>query len=163
MSWYETEIWSHADRILFTVFNLGPEGSAPELAGLIGLRNADAENQFAVVGYLATFPPSRRTYVTTHAVGLLLMWCLDDLGLEIMMWYTDEKNEQAIRAARRAGFAELGPEWRGVLTAVDLEGFTVQGSQLKKHDNRRRIMGLRLLCENWPDTKKSITEQMARS
>jgi len=54
------------------------------------------------------FPRFQRTFVGTHAHGLLLQQCLDPLpsglGLRRVQWQANSQNATSIRAAERMGY-----------------------------------------------------------
>ncbi|KAG9093971.1 hypothetical protein FRC06_011292 [Ceratobasidium sp. 370] len=60
------------------------------------------------IGYAIVLPAYQRSFVSTHAIGLLLRYALDlpadgGLGLRRVQWQTHADNAPSIRAARRMG------------------------------------------------------------
>ena len=113
--------------ILFAVLDKGA-GEGERMAGVIGLVNTSAANLAAEIGWVVTFAAFRRTYVTTHAVGLLLRYCLSPrtargtsppgLGLRRVWWTAHPSNAPSLRAARRVGMRVEGTQrWAWVLPA----------------------------------------------
>ena len=103
-------------------------GEGERMAGVIGLVNTSAANLAAEIGWVVTFAAFRRTYVTTHAVGLLLRYCLSPrtargtgppgLGLRRVWWTAHPSNAPSLRAARRVGMRVEGTQrWAWVLPA----------------------------------------------
>lgn len=88
-------------------------------AGIAGLV---AQPDHATVDFgLILLPSFRRTFVATHALGLLLAHCLDPpenggLGLRRVQWQCNAANEASVRVAERMGFVrEAVVRWKEVL------------------------------------------------
>jgi RimJ/RimL family protein N-acetyltransferase len=98
-------------------------------AGIFGLTRTQLENLSTELGWALIFPPFQRTHVTTHAIAMLVDYCLTlstsdavhvflplcganaptsstprGLGLRRVAWTTSPHNEASIRAAKRMGF-----------------------------------------------------------
>ncbi|KAI0697922.1 acyl-CoA N-acyltransferase [Cytidiella melzeri] len=167
-SWYEREIWSHADRVLFAVFNNHEgEDSATHrqaAAGFIGLTNAvvDDVERSAEVAYLVTHPLFQRTHVTSHAVGLLLMWCFDEMRFDKVDWYADEQNERACQAAERMGFKkEAGKSSMTSFLGIDVRDFALQVGRQEK-GGKKRIVHLVMARDEWQDGRRILSERMGK-
>jgi RimJ/RimL family protein N-acetyltransferase len=133
-----------------------------QAAGLIGLKNTEVDEPSAEVAYLITFPPFQRTHVTTHAVGLLMFWCFDELRFRRLLWYTDERNERACWTAERLGFrrGEDQNEARRCLE-IDLKDLALSfGYPGQK--NEYKMIKLSSTIEGWQDGKSVVVKQMNR-
>ncbi|KAG8697547.1 hypothetical protein FRC09_007785 [Ceratobasidium sp. 395] len=78
------------------------------LAGAMGYLRADPESASIEIGYAIVLPAYQRTFVSTHAIGLLLRYALDlpvdgGLGLRRVQWQAHADNAPSIRAAQRMG------------------------------------------------------------
>jgi RimJ/RimL family protein N-acetyltransferase len=92
-----------------TINSQGASQPAGSLAGIIGLLNAQPHNAACELGYLLILRPFQRTFVTTHACGLLLQYLLrptsqGGLGLRRAAWKAHWQNAPSIAAAKRLGF-----------------------------------------------------------
>ncbi len=104
---------------------------AGSLAGFIALANVSPENLSAEVGSVRTFPAFQRTYVTSHAAGLLLKYCLElptatptpGLGLRRVEWGATKGHVASTKAAERMGFKREGiTRWHKVVYNKDKKG-----------------------------------------
>ncbi|KZW01209.1 acyl-CoA N-acyltransferase [Exidia glandulosa HHB12029] len=112
-AWY-AKIAADRTRTLWAIYDLS--SSAPVFAGIIGLLNASLENLSAEIGYVTIFPAFQRTHVNTHASGLLLHYCFDELRLRRVQWQAHVDNLPSRRAAARLGFKEEGiVRWQRVV------------------------------------------------
>ncbi|KAI0084859.1 acyl-CoA N-acyltransferase [Irpex rosettiformis] len=93
------------------------------LAGFIALANASPQNLGVEIG--------SRTYITSHAVGILLRYCLElptarpvaGLGLRRVEWGATKGHDASAKAAERMGFKREGVmRWHRVVYNVDKEG-----------------------------------------
>ncbi|QRV88913.1 GNAT family acetyltransferase [Ceratobasidium sp. AG-Ba] len=74
----------------------------------MGYLNAAPEFASVEIGYAIVLPAYQRTFVSTHAIGLLLRYALDlpadgGLGLRRVQWQAHADNAPSIRAAQRMG------------------------------------------------------------
>jgi RimJ/RimL family protein N-acetyltransferase len=94
---------------------------AGEPVGMIGYLNTDAPNLLSEIGFVVVFPAWQRTFVSTHAIGLLLSYALSapadgGLGLRRVQWQCHNSNAPSRRAAERMGFVLEGEmRWAKVL------------------------------------------------
>ena len=91
------------------------EGETESLAGVIGLPRASPAQLTAEIGFLIVFPAFQRTHVATHAVGLLLRYCLNlpsasppGLGMRRVQWVSYPQNTASLRLAEKMGFKKEG-------------------------------------------------------
>ncbi|TCD60891.1 hypothetical protein EIP91_009368 [Steccherinum ochraceum] len=102
-----TRVQSDPSNIVFAV--LDKTRADLPLAGLVGLLGTSPADLSTELGWLVTLPAFQRTHTTTHAVGLLLAYCLDlpeegGLGLRRVQYRTHVLNGASIRVAERFGF-----------------------------------------------------------
>lgn len=151
---------------VWVVYNKTSAGNTEdEIGGLIGLLDTDPANLSTEVGFVFTLPPFQRTHVTTHAVGLLLAWCLDELKLRRVQWQTNAQNEKSVRAAQKMGFIMEGiVRWQRVLPPEKRD----TGSKPPNGDPKPEFYGRdsALLSVCWDDwesgVKEKVSERMAR-
>ncbi|CAE6426205.1 unnamed protein product [Rhizoctonia solani] len=91
-----------------------------QLAGTIGYLRASPETASIEIGYVIVLPPYQRTFVSTHAIGLLLNYALQKpgdggLGLRRVQWMAHADNAASVRAAER-----MGLKMEGVLRRIEL-------------------------------------------
>ncbi|KEF58655.1 uncharacterized protein A1O9_06581 [Exophiala aquamarina CBS 119918] len=174
-------------------------------AGTIGLLNTDVSRSRTEVGHkpkprrgsegpsidepliyasdtpspkIVIFPRFQRTFVGTHAHGLLLQQCLDPLpsglGLRRVQWQANSQNTTSIRAAQRMGYQLEGiMRWERALA----EGKTgigpsdAQGKGLPMLDANGKTLGIgrhsAMLAICWDDWtggggRKRVLELMSR-
>ncbi|THG95604.1 hypothetical protein EW026_g6082 [Hermanssonia centrifuga] len=106
LQWVETRVRIDPAVTLFAVLDKTSPDGEEKIAGLIGLLNTSPENLSTEIGFVLTLPPFQRTHVTTHAVGILLFWCLDELGMRRVQWQANEDNEKSWMAAEKLGFTK---------------------------------------------------------
>lgn len=128
------------------------EPSTFQPAGLIGLKNTSEGELSTEIGWLVTLPQFQRTHVTTHAIGLLLLWAFDELGMDRVQWYTDERNERSLRAAERMGFvrSEARSRREQELSAFDLSlgGIVLpNGGRPRKHGRKQEMQMIELAVD----------------
>ncbi|KAH7335238.1 acyl-CoA N-acyltransferase, partial [Rhizoctonia solani] len=91
----------------------GQVETAHALAGTIGYLRASPELSSVEIGYVIILPSYQRTFVSTHAIGLLLDYALKQpsdggLGLRRVQWQAHADNTASIRAAQRMGMKMEG-------------------------------------------------------
>lgn len=107
---------SYADKRMFTfVILVAPEhrGDGADLAGMVSLTNADAENRRADIGLLHVLPEAQGRGIGTRACRLLLRHGMDSrerggLGLVRREWRASTANDASIRLAQKLGLREVG-------------------------------------------------------
>ncbi|KAI0030308.1 acyl-CoA N-acyltransferase [Vararia minispora EC-137] len=150
-------------NILFLVLDKGrPDPAHPDLAGgiagFISLIDTDPARMKTEIGWVVILPAFQRTYVTTHANGLLLRVCLElpdngGLGLRRVQWCTHELNAKSAAAAQRLGFKMEGTlRWTTVLP----EGMEGSGAQPRQGDPMEKNPGrgsvtLSMCWDTWED------------
>lgn len=159
---HESYIRSQPDRTLFAAFDTSrSEGSGAQerLAGLIGLMNTSVDNLCTEVAFGFTLPPFQRTHVTTHAVGLLLSWCFDELKLRRVQWQTNEGNERSWRAAMKVGFKKEGVKrWDRALPPGKGGQLTRDGDPRGDWLGRHTVL-LAICWDDWEDEVKSVVHE----
>lgn len=161
LEWVEHRIRRDPALVLFAMIDKtkltphGPEAAA--IAGIIGLLDTVPAHLSTELGLLFTLPASRGTHVTAHAVGLLLRWCFDTLGMRRVQWRSDPRNGASIRVAERAGFTREGVRrWDRVLPPGKA------GVKAREGDECEGLHTLYLsICwDDWEDWKGRMQEVM---
>ncbi|KAJ6598163.1 acyl-CoA N-acyltransferase [Mycena vulgaris] len=138
--------------VLFAVLDKTAPG-APQLAGTIGFLDTSPANRSTEIGFVITLPRFQRTHVTSGAVGLLLRFALEGLGLRRVAWKANAWNARSVRAAERMGFRqEAVLRWDRVLPAWKTEGGN--GGGVREGDPRTGCLGrdtvvLSLCWDDW--------------
>lgn len=159
-------------------------------AGVIALQKADPMNAFGEIGFvclpikpaqthigsdlgiqITILPAFQRTFVTSNAVGLLLLYTLDSppngLGLRRCQWQTHAGNEPSKRVATRMCFTFEGVERFQRVVPTNKIGNGFDTSLLSD------VLGQRLgpsrdsaifahYCDEWPEKRKQVVEVMER-
>ncbi|PPQ73883.1 hypothetical protein CVT24_011943 [Panaeolus cyanescens] len=110
-----------ANAVAFAVIDktkpADPRGNIPgRFAGLYGYTSISPQNLALEIGPAVTLPEFQRTFVTSHAVGLLLKYALDvpkedgtgGLGFRRVVWSANPDNMASVTAAERMGFKREG-------------------------------------------------------
>jgi RimJ/RimL family protein N-acetyltransferase len=143
-------------------FQVGNETHSGTPAGTIGLLNTDPANRATELGYILIDPAWQRTFVSTHAIGLLLGYALEDLQLRRVAWQCNAVNGASRRAAERMGFVlEARLRWARVLRAdKEGNGRSVRGGELPGRDS----FVLSITWEDWATggTKQHVERLMGR-
>ncbi|KAJ7639448.1 GNAT family acetyltransferase [Roridomyces roridus] len=112
------ELFDDPNGILLAVTDK-PTG---RLAGVIGLGQTSFRDMSTEIGPVICFPEFQRTYVTSHAVAVLLRHCLDlpseagGMGFRRVQWKAHSMNVASVKAAERMGFKMEGTlRWTHVL------------------------------------------------
>lgn len=113
-AWYADRIQSDTGTVLFAIID--KTASSPKshpnqggaLAGVLSYCFTSAPDLRTEIGHVIVFPKWQRTFLTTNAVGLLLIHALDTpnkggLGLRRVQWRTYEQNTPSVNAALRLG------------------------------------------------------------
>ncbi|KII85015.1 hypothetical protein PLICRDRAFT_45119 [Plicaturopsis crispa FD-325 SS-3] len=161
----ENYIRRNPNCILFAAIDkTKPDPRHPELggsyAGYFGLLDISAHNLATEIGPVVVLPEFRGTGISTHAIGLLLCYCLDlpsagGLGLRRAYWHTNEKNIASIKLAQKAGLRYEGTmRWNSVLA----EG--KEGNETRKDDPvRAKGRNTALLAVCWDDWEGGLRER----
>ncbi|EKM51083.1 uncharacterized protein PHACADRAFT_103896 [Phanerochaete carnosa HHB-10118-sp] len=150
---------------LFVVYNKSVENETDQIAGLIGFLNTVPAYLSTEIGFVFTLPPFQRTHVTTHAVGLLLAWCFDELKLRRVQWQANALNEKSVSAAQKMGFILEGIiRWQRLLPPEKSE----RGLKPREDDPKPEYYGrnsalLSVCWDDWEDgVRQQVQERMAR-
>jgi len=160
--------------IVFAILDkttLNKESGEPAFAGMIELLNTEPQHLSTELGFAITLLPFQRTHVTTNAMGLMLMWCLDPpknggLGLRRVQWQTNMLNEASKRSAERMGFKmECVVRWERALPPGK-EGLP-WGSSIVGEDGKVQYPGrhtavLALCWDDWEVEREKIIKEMER-
>ncbi|KAG8906504.1 hypothetical protein FRB99_006724, partial [Tulasnella sp. 403] len=128
--WFETRIRGDSGTLMFAIIDrTKPSPSShPDqggaFAGVIAYLNTSLSNLSTEIGHLLILPEWQRTFLTTNAVGLLLMHALEvpghgGYGLRRVQWQANEQNAPSVKAAKRLGFDMEGIiRWDRILPAL---------------------------------------------
>ncbi|KAJ7176862.1 acyl-CoA N-acyltransferase [Mycena filopes] len=148
----EQRIQPSRAMVLFAVFDLLGD-TQPQMAGIIGLLDTSPENLSTEIGFVVTLPQFQRTHVTANAVGLLLRWTLEDLGLRRVAWKANAHNARSVNAAKRLGFRqEAVMRWERVLPASKTgtgNGVSTRGGDPRAECPGRDTVVLSLCWDDW--------------
>lgn len=145
-----------------------PELGGGGLAGMLGLINSSAPNLITEIGFVAILPAFQRTHIATHAVGLLMQYCLElptspmrGLGLRRVEWRAHEKNIPSARLAARMGFRREGVlRWHWVLPPPLARDGEKPGKGDQWPDNYGRHTLLLSVCwDDWEGGVKDIVQK----
>lgn len=93
------------------------------IAGVIGYLHSSPSNLSIELGPVVILPPWQRTFMSSHAIGLMLNYALNlpsdgGLGLRRVAWQANPFNVPSVRAAERMGFIAEGVQrWTWILPA----------------------------------------------
>lgn len=107
--WFRREssnmLFAIIDKTKQTAGDDDAESLKNSVAGMIGLIHASPRDHLIEIGPVVVLPAFQRTFVTTHAVSILLRYCLDlapsGLGLRRVQWGANPYNKASIRVAER--------------------------------------------------------------
>ncbi|KAJ3769787.1 acyl-CoA N-acyltransferase [Lentinula raphanica] len=147
-----------------------PLTNNPTPAGICGYVHTDPSNLLTEL-FVLVFPPSQRTHIGSHMVGLLMRYALNvpgkgGLGLRRVQWSANVKNEGSIGLARKMGMRDEGVRrWARVLVVEKGEGGN--GVQRRRGDPReecpgRDTLGLAICWDEWEDGGKERVEKILR-
>ncbi|THH11137.1 hypothetical protein EW146_g8144 [Bondarzewia mesenterica] len=173
LSFVEMRVRRDPGWVMFAVIDKGrPDPAHPEfeggsMAGVIGLISTSAANLSTEVGWVVTFPAFQRTHVTSHAVGLLLRYCLEPasapvpgLGLRRVQWTANTRNIPSITAAQRTGFKLEGTlRWTWVLPEGK-EGHVPRKNDPKSENPGRDSAMLSICCDDWENGGREHVKQL---
>ncbi|KUJ14093.1 uncharacterized protein LY89DRAFT_721205 [Mollisia scopiformis] len=142
-----------------------------EYAGTIALETTSrkhASTELAIV----IFPQFHRTYVASHAIGLLLLYVLDPpakggLGLRRVVWRCHWLSEASRRVAERMGFVFEGVmRWERVLEGgrvrAEAEELGRRNGTGGKEGVGRHSVVLSVVWDEWEVKRGMVVEQMER-
>ncbi|PSR97102.1 hypothetical protein PHLCEN_2v4383 [Hermanssonia centrifuga] len=165
LDWVETRIRCDPTLVLFAVLDKSKTSAHPEsqaLAGTIGLLDTSPDHLRTEIGLLFTLPTYWRTHITANAVGLLLSWCFDELGMRRVQWRSDPMNVASIRVAERMGFQrERVKRWDRVL-APGKEGVEVRADDVMPEGKGLHTMYLAICWDDWGEWRERVLEVMNR-
>ncbi|KAI9739976.1 MAG: hypothetical protein M1818_005032 [Claussenomyces sp. TS43310] len=171
-AFYESRILSTSTETLFAIL-AKPDASnqGGRFAGIIGLQNASPNNASIEIGFITVLPAFQRTFVTSNAVGLLLLYTLDlppaGLGLRRCQWQSHADNEASKRVATRMQFTFEGVQrFQRVVPATKVgNGFdtshwpAVMGRSLGPS---RDSAVFAHYCDEWPERRKIVVAILER-
>ncbi|EAU85386.1 hypothetical protein CC1G_07080 [Coprinopsis cinerea okayama7 len=134
------------------------------IAGIIGYLNTSTRNLSTEIGPVVVLPSWQRTFVSSHAIGLMLNYALNlpsegGLGYRRVAWTANPFNNASVRAAERMGFKIEGIQrWTWVLPLGRDGGKPpVDG---KRGAGQGRDSTVLSVC--WDDWENGTREQVAR-
>jgi RimJ/RimL family protein N-acetyltransferase len=190
-AWYKFRIQASNAETLFAIL-VKPQTVDEEesFAGVIGLQNAKPINASIEIGFvcfplehlqgqqeltvgckITILPAFQRTFVTSNAVGLLLLYTLDPppagLGLRRCQWQAHASNEPSRRVAARMHFTFEGVQrfQRVVPKNKTGNGFdtsrlpTVAGADIGQS---RDSAVFAHYCDEWPEKRGKVLAVMDR-
>ena len=102
--------------------------------------------------FVTILPAFQRTYVQTHATGLLLRFLLDEHKFRRVQWTAHSENKRSIAAAVRLGFVLEGVmRWHRVIPRCK-EGVEVNRADTGVEENPGRHTAMLAVC--WDDWEK---------
>ncbi|OJJ46437.1 hypothetical protein ASPZODRAFT_116956 [Penicilliopsis zonata CBS 506.65] len=144
-----------------------------QVAGMVGLVSTNPVNAVTEIAIVIS-PDFHRTYVSSNAVGLLLLYALDPpskggLGLRRVEWQCHADNEASRRTATRMGFELEGIlRWHRVMP-IGTEGVSLSVDALEKRNGTvgempgRHTAFFSIVWEEWEEKRPKVVAQMERS
>jgi len=171
-AWYESKIATTDSETLFAIL-VKPKTTDEQsvFAGIIGLQNASLINATIEIGFIAVLPAFQRTFVTTNAVGLLLMYTLDHppdgLGLRRCQWQGHADNEPSKRVAVRMRFTYEGIQRFQRVMPMNKVGNGYDTSGMPDLMGRnwgpsRDSAVFAHYCDEWPEERSNVVAVMER-
>jgi RimJ/RimL family protein N-acetyltransferase len=160
----ETHFRQDPGYIAFAIIDKGRNNA---LAGFIALGHTSVSMLATEISWIIVLPEFRRSYVTTHAVGIILRVCLElpsagGLGLRRVQWCAQETNHKSINAAQRLGFTLEGTlRWTKVLLD-DKEGYDVaprKGDPSESGPGRGSVT-LAMCWDDWENGKREHVQKL---
>ncbi|TFK28124.1 acyl-CoA N-acyltransferase [Coprinopsis marcescibilis] len=160
-------ITSDPSSILFAIIDKSKEHDEnlhESLAGVIGYLHNSPQNLSTEIGPVIVFPAWQRTFLSSHAIGLMLKHALNlpsqgGLGFRRVAWTANPNNKGSIRAAERMGLSVEGTlRWTWVLPAGRDGGKPpVDG---KRGSGEGRDSTLLSVCwDDWENGVRDLVEQ----
>jgi RimJ/RimL family protein N-acetyltransferase len=143
---------SDPTMLLFAIEDL--ELDEKPIAGIIGLVHTSSSNLSTEIGPVIVLPTYQRTHVSTHAIGIVLRYCLDlpsqnGLGFRRVQWTANPANEKSVKVAERMGLKREGTlRWTWVLP----EG--KEGMKRGEEEKKGRDSVLLAIC--WDDWEEGV-------
>lgn len=160
---------------LTSVSSDAPIAVGHALAGTIGYLNAAPESASVEIGYAIVLPTYQRTFVSTHAIGLVLQYALEvpgdegqesdlggggGLGLRRVQWQAHANNAASIRAAQRMGLKMEGiNRWQRTLDAGKEAGIKAREGDALQRPGRHSAM-LAICWDDWQDGGRDHVRKM---
>ncbi|EUC59733.1 GNAT family acetyltransferase, putative [Rhizoctonia solani AG-3 Rhs1AP] len=142
--------------------------TARALAGTIGYLRASPELSSVEIGYVIILPAYQRTFVSTHAIGLLLDYALQKpsdggLGLRRVQWQAHADNAASIRAAQRMGLKLEGIlRWERTVPTDKDNGIKARDDDVLQRRGRHSAM-LAMCWDDWEEEgREHVQKMMAR-
>ncbi|CAE6455031.1 unnamed protein product [Rhizoctonia solani] len=142
--------------------------TAHALAGTIGYLRASPELSSVEIGYVIVLPSYQRTFVSTHAIGLLLDYALKQpsdggLGLRRVQWQAHADNMASIRAAQRMGMKMEGIlRWERTIPIDKDNGIKPRDDDVLQLKGRHSAM-LAMCWDDWENQgREHVQKLMAR-
>ncbi|KAF8705572.1 acyl-CoA N-acyltransferase, partial [Rhizoctonia solani] len=139
-----------------------------QLAGTIGYLRASPETASVEIGYVIVLPSYQRTFVSTHAIGLLLDYALQKpgdggLGLRRVQWMAHVDNKPSVRAAERMGFKMEGVlRWDRTVPADKANGLKPREDDVIQLKGRHSAI-LSMCWDDWEGGgREHVHKMMAR-
>ncbi|KPI36588.1 uncharacterized protein AB675_4321 [Cyphellophora attinorum] len=188
LNWYNPHIRDQINVVWFAIFVKPKDGAVKHgdevpdgsrFAGVISYLNADVGMASVELGHLNILPPHQRTFVNTHACGLLLNYALNPpagvtinapslytpqtprlvsgpggLGLRRAQWFANALNAPSRRAAERLGYQYEGTlRWHRILPAHKIDKLGSEDTEKKRpwNDNRGSARDSVVLGLCWDD------------
>ncbi|KIJ67830.1 hypothetical protein HYDPIDRAFT_107345 [Hydnomerulius pinastri MD-312] len=115
----ETFCRANAGHLLFTIIDTFRQNADPQidgrLAGVIGLMSTSPGLLTTAIGPCIVLPAFQRTYVASHAVGLVMRYALDlptasppGMGMRRIGWSAGPDNKASLKLAERLAFKYEG-------------------------------------------------------
>lgn len=171
---YDGGFKTSPEDCLFVIIDKGKASKTDDLkktyAGIMSLTHTNPANAATEIGVIV-FPAFQHTYITSNAIGLLLLWILDPpsaggLGLRRVEWQTHVENAASRRTALRMGFEFEGvARWQRVVLPGK-PGVPV-GALQEKNGTKEESLGRHtaiysIVWDEWDEKRPSVVAQMKR-
>jgi RimJ/RimL family protein N-acetyltransferase len=192
-AWYKVRIEASNAETLFAIL-VKPQTVDEEesFAGVVGLQNANPINASIEIGFvcprlghlqcqqeltvgrkITILPAFQRTFVTSNAVGLLLLYMLDPppagLGLRRCQWQAHASNEPSRRVAARMHFTFEGVQRFQRVVPKNKIGNGFDTSRLRTYNVAGGNLGqsrdsavFAHYCDEWPEKQGKVLAVMDR-
>ncbi|KAH8927920.1 acyl-CoA N-acyltransferase [Atractiella rhizophila] len=145
LNWLELRIRTDSGSQLFVIHSSG------KLAGVIGYLKGNYGFKSVEIGHIVILPTFQGTKVTTHAVGLMEQYAMEELKLWRCQWYCHDMNAKSKGVALRMGMQE-----EGLLRWEKRFGNDKPG--LDGRDSKGRHS--RVLAVTWEDWENGVREKV---
>ncbi|KAB5595005.1 hypothetical protein CTheo_1638 [Ceratobasidium theobromae] len=139
--------------------------SSHALAGTIGYLRAAPELASVEIGYVIVLPAYQRTFVSTHAIGLVLQYALEQpkhggLGLRRVQWQAHADNAVSIRAAQRMGLKLEGVlRWDRIVSIDKVNAIRAREDDVLPLPGRHTAM-LAMCWDDWESGGREHVQKM---